>query len=82
MRKAVVDLFNFSLGIRIDIDNESYNIVRGNAKSILEMIHCYNIDEIVLVGPKIITSKYEKDLKEMDMTDFNNKKYIVTTVEG
>lgn len=82
MKQAVVSLFDFSLGIGIQIGDERYNLINGNAEGILQMIHNYDVDEIILVGPKVITSKYARDLKNIDMTHYNNRKYIITTVEG
>ena len=82
MKQAVVSLFDFSLGIGIQIGDERYNLINSNAEGIIQMIYNYDVDEIVLVGPKVITAKYERDLKQIDMTHFNNKNYKITIVEG
>ena len=80
MKQAVVSLFDFSLGIGIQIGDERYNLINGNAEGIIQMIYNYDVDEIVLVGPKVITAKYERDLKQIDMTHFNNKNYKIIPV--
>lgn len=82
MKQAIVNLFEFSLGIGIQIGEERYNLVGGNAEGIIQMIHNYDVDEIVLVGPKVITSKYERDLKKVNMKNYSNKNYKITTMEG
>lgn len=82
MKQAIVNLFDFTLGVGIQIEDERYNLSKASANGILQLIHNYNVDEIVLVGPKVITEKYEKDLKQVDMTQFNNKKYKIVKVEG
>lgn len=78
---AYVNLFEFSMGIGIQIGDERYNLVNCNSEGILQMIENYDIEEVVLVGPKIITSKYEKELMELSMTQFN-KNYKIKSMEG
>lgn len=81
-KQAIVNLFEFSHGISINMGNEAYKLYNCNAEGILQMICNYDIDEIVLVGPKVITSKYERDLKELNMLHFNNTNYKITSMEG
>ncbi len=81
MKQAFVNLFDFTLGIGIEINDERYNITEGSASNILEFIHNYNVDEIVLAGPNVITKKYKQDLEKADMSEYNNRKYIITTME-
>ena len=82
MNIAYVNLFEFSLGIGIQIGEERYNLINGNAESILQMIQNYDIDSLILVGPEAITEKYEKDLNNIMKSDYSKYKNIkITCVE-
>jgi hypothetical protein len=79
---AIVNLFEFSLGITIVLEDEAYNIKNGNAESIIQMIHEYDVPWIMLVGPSVITEKYKRDIEKIDMTHYGNRKYDIVCVEG
>lgn len=81
MKRAYVNLFEFSLGVGIDIGDERYNLVNANADGILQMIRNYDVDELVLVGPKIITNKYERDLKQLTLKDYGFDKLNIICME-
>lgn len=79
--QAVVNLFEFSHGITINIDNKDYKTFNCNPEGIARMLNDFDIDEVVLVGPKVITSKYERDLMDISLTNYN-KNYKITSMEG
>ena len=82
MNKAYVNLFDFQLGISIQIGNESYRLINGNPEGVLQMVKNYDVDELVLIGPNVITDRYEKAIKVDLMSKYNCENLKIIKMEG